>query len=403
MGLKRVSTALSALLVLSAGAALGAEISGRSSTQLLWYNNEFTETRVFEAAEYLRVNVSKIDQAGKLSFFAYGRGAQSFGPDHDTTGRLYSLYVDYRDLADKADLRFGRQFASNAAGYALFDGLKVDLKNIGPVGLSAFGGRDVVFGLDGELGNTWNTDLGISAYLNGFRKTDVEISWLRKWEQSEAARDTLGASFKQYLFSFAKLYGNTKFDLPSESFTESLIGAKIYPTSDLVFTAEYYSSYPQFDTTSIYSVFAVNNYREALARADYTFSEMFSVNLGYNRQWFGEGATADVYHVGAGISPIKHLKFNLEYDNRTGYYGSMNGGIADVDYEINKNAQIGGGITYDVYQRDVLTHEEIARRYWLGGKYKLAKNMALSGRVQNDVNARYTENYSGRLVFDYDF
>jgi hypothetical protein len=403
MGLKQVSTALSALLVLSAGAALGAEISGRSSTQLLWYNNEFTENRVFEAAEYLRVNVTKIDQAGKLSFFAYGRGAQSFGPDHDTTGRLYNLYLDYNGLADKADLRLGRQFASNAAGFVLFDGLKADLKNVGPVGFSVFGGRDVVFGLNGELGNTFNTDLGISAYLDGFRKTDLEISWLRKWEQSEAARDTLGASFKQYLFNTVRLYGNTKYDLPSESFVESLIGTKVYPTSDLVFTGEYYSSYPQFDTTSIYSVFAVNKYQEALVRADYTLSDKFSLNLGYNRQWFGDGGAADVYHVGTGISPIKHLKLNLEYDNRTGYYGSMNGFIADVDYEITKAAQIAGGITYDVYQRDVLTHEEIARRYWLGGKYKLAKNMALSGRVQNDVNARFTENYSGRLVFDYDF
>lgn len=403
MGLKRVSTALSALLVLSAGAAMGAEISGRSSTQLLWYNNEFTENRVFEAAEYLRVNVTKIDQAGKLSFFAYGRGAQSFGPDHDTTGRLYNLYVDYRDFADKADIRFGRQFTSNAAGYALIDGLKLDLKNIGPVGFSAFAGRDVVYGLDGELGNTWNTDLGISAYLNGFRKTDIEISWLRKWEQSETARDTLGASFKQYLSNSVKLYGNTKFDLPSESFTESLIGAKIFPISNLVLTGEYYSSYAVFDTTSFYSVFAVNRYQEGLVRADYTLSDMFSLNLGYNRQGFGNGAAADVYHIGTSISPIKHLKFNVEYDNRTGYYGSTNGFIADVDYEINKNAQIAGGITYDVYQRDALTHDEIARRYWLGGKYKLAKNMALSGQIRNDVNARYTENYSGRLVFDYDF
>lgn len=403
MALKRLSTALAALLTLSAGAALGAEISGRSSTQLLWYNNEFTENRVFEAAQYLRVNVTKVDKDNKLSFFAYGRAAQAMTSDHDTTGRLYYLYADYRDLADKADLRFGRQFASNAAGYALFDGLKVDLKNVGPVGLSAFGGRDVVFGLDGEIGNSWNTDLGISAYLTGCRNTDAEISWLRKWEKSETARDTLGASFKQYLFNSVRLYGNTRYDLPSETFTESLIGTKIYPTSDLVFTGEYYSSYPTFDTTSIYSVFAVNRFQEALVRADYTLSEMFSVNLGYNRQWFDEGATADLYHIGAGISPIKHLKLNLELDNRTGYYGSTKGFIADVDYEVNKEAQIACGVTYDVYQRDVITHDEIARRYWLGGKYKLAKNMALSGRVQNDVNARYSENVSGRLVFDYDF
>jgi hypothetical protein len=50
-----------------------------------------------------------------------------------------------------------------------------------------------------------------------------------------------------------------------------------------------------------------------------------------------------------------------------------------------------------------LTHDEIARRYWLGGKYRFAKNMALSGRIQNDVNAQYSENVSGRVAFDYDF
>lgn len=403
MGLKRVSIALSVFMLLGAGAAWSAEISGRSSTQLLWYNNEFTEDRVFEAAQYLRVNVTKIGKEGKLSFFAYGRGAQTIGADHDTTGRLYYFYADYRDLVDKADIRFGRQFTSNAAGNALIDGLKVDLKNIGPVGFSTFVGRDIVYGLNGELGNTFNTDLGISAYLAGFRKTDLELSWLRKWEQNEATRDILGGSFKQYIFNSLKLYGNTKYDLVSEAFTESLVGAKVYPTADLVVTTEYYKSYPTFDTTSIYSVFAVNKFQEALARVDYTISDRLALNAGYNRQWLDEGANIDQYHVGASATPIKHLKLNIELDNQTGYYGSTKGFIADIDYEISKEAQVACGVTYDVYRRDALTHDEIARRYWLGGKYKLAKNMALSGRVQNDVNARYSENVSGRLVFDYDF
>lgn len=403
MGLKRISSALVTLVLLSAGTAFGAEISGRSSTQFLLYNDEFIDKRVSEFAQYLRVNVSKLDSDNKLSLSAYGRGAQSIGSESDTTGRLYYLYADYRDLANIIDIRFGRQFTSNAAGNVLMDGLKVDLKNIGPVGFSSFVGRDVVFGLNGEIGNTFNTDLGVSAYLNGFKGTDAEISWLRKYYQSEATRDVIGLSAKQYLFSMAKLYGNARYDLFSQSFTESLIGAKLYPTSDLVFTAEYYLSYPTFDSTSFYSVFAVNKYREGTLRADYTINEMISLNIGYNRQLFDEGEAANVYHVGAGISPIKHLKLNLEYDNRTGYYGSTKGFIIDVDYEVTKEAQIAGGVTYDVYQRDAITHEEIARRYWLGGKYKLAKNMALSGRVQNDVNARYSENVSGRVVFDYDF
>ena len=130
---------------------------------------------------------------------------------------------------------------------------------------------------------------------------------------------------------------------------------------------------------------------------------MVSVNGGYNRQFYSEGEHANVYHVGVSLRPIEPVKVNLEYDNRNGYYGSTNGGIIDVSFDINKVVQFAGGITYDVYQRDVLTNDEIARRYWLGGKYKIASNMAFSGRIQDDVNARYSRNVSGRVTFDYDF
>ena len=94
---------------------------------------------------------------------------------------------------------------------------------------------------------------------------------------------------------------------------------------------------------------------------------------------------------------------NVEYANRNGYYGSTNGFIIDANYDLNKVSQVAGGFTYDVYQRDSLTGEETARRYWLGGKYKVAGNMAVSGRIQDDVNARYDNNVSGRLTFDIDF
>jgi len=391
------------MMLLAAGTAWGAEISGKSSTQFLWYNNEFAERRIFEAAEYLRLDVTRIDPAGKLTFSGYARGAQTIGHDFDDTARLYYLYADYRGLFDKADLRLGRQFVSNSAGHAIIDGLQLDLRSVGPVAFSAFGGRDVVFGLDGEIGGSMNSDLGISAYLSGMKQTDAEISWLRKWNKSEAARDIIGGSFKQYLFGLTKIYANSRYDLVSEAFVESQAGIKVFPTSDLTFTAEYYQSYPIFDTTSIYSVFAVDRYREGVFRADYTVNDMVGVNVGYNRQGYGEGANADVYHAGASIAPMKKLRLNMEFDNRTGYYGSRNGFILDVDYEIDKNAQVAGGITYDVYQRDAITREEIARRYWLSGKYRLAKNMALSGRIQNDVNARYSENVSGRLALEINF
>jgi hypothetical protein len=392
------------LTLMTVAKGWAAEIHGTSSTQYTSFNNELLDDkRQIEIDEYLRFSITNIDKAGKFSIYGYGRLSQDFTNGEGLNGRLYYLYGEYRDLFEKVDLRIGRQFINLAAGTAIVDGAQVDLKNIGPVAFTVFGGRDVLFGLKGEIGDASNTAFGVAAYLTGFKTTDAEISWFRKWDQGDVARDTLGMSFKQYLLNNLKVYGNGRFDLVSETFNEVQAGVKYFPLSNLVFTGEYYQSYPTFDTTSIYSVFAVNRYSEGLFRIDYTFNDMFSVNAGYNRQGYGEGAAADVYHLGAGIRPIESLRLNVEYDNRTGYYGGVNGVLIDASYDINKKAQVSAGFDYDVYQRDALTGDEIARRYWLAGKYKLAKNMAVSGRIQDDINARFTTNVSGRLVFDYNF
>jgi hypothetical protein len=392
------------ITLLSAATSWAAEIHGRSSTQVLWFNNVLlNDDRQVELNEYLRLSVTNIDKAGKFSVHGYGRVSQDLSAGEGLKGRLYYLYADYRDLFDKVDLKVGRQFVNLAAGSAIIDGAQVDLKNVGPVAFTILGGRDVLFGINGEIGDPGNTVMGVGATLTGFKKTNAEFSWFRKWDGGDISRDLLGATFSQYLLNSLKVYGNTRFDLVSETFNEVLGGIKYYPLSNLILTAEYYQSYPIFDTTSIFSVFATNQFQEGVFRADYIFNDQVSVNAGYNRQGYGDGAAANVYHLGVGLRPIDPLKVNVEYDNRTGFNGSLSGVIVDASYDFAKKAQIAAGLNYDSYQRDALTGDEVARRYWVGGKYKLAKNMALSGRLQNDVNARYNDNVSGRVVFDYDF
>jgi hypothetical protein len=39
----------------------------------------------------------------------------------------------------------------------------------------------------------------------------------------------------------------------------------------------------------------------------------------------------------------------------------------------------------------------------LGSKYKINDKMSASVRVEDNVNARYTEDWSGRTAFNYDF
>jgi len=403
MAFKRIFCLLTgAIMLFASSAAWSAEVHGRSSTQFTWFNDILTEKKQAEFGEYLSLSVTKLDKDNKLTFQGYGRLTQDVSNGQGLNGRLYYLYGDYSNLFDKVDIRLGRQYVNYAAGNAIIDGGKIEFKNVGPIALSVMGGRNVFFNLNGEATSYRDFAFGVAASLYGFRNTDAELSYFMKLNNEGVARDQLGASFKQYLFNSLKVYTNARFDLPSETFSEVLAGVKYFPRADLVLTGEWYQSYPIFDSTSIYSVFAVSRYQEGVFRVDYSINDKISVNAGYSRQIY-EDADADVFELGCRLRPIEHLSLNLNYDHRNGYGGRLNGGIADVYYDINKMIEIAGGIHFDVYERDRVTGEETARKYWLGGKYKVNDKMSASVRVEDNVNARYKEDWSGRVAFNYDF
>ncbi len=265
------------------------------------------------------------------------------------------------------------------------------------------GGRNVIFNLGGEASNGRDYVWGLAANLAGVKTTDAELSYFMKLDDAGIARDQLGATFKQYLLNSVKLYGNARFDLTSETFSELLAGVKYYPVSNLVLTGEWYQSYPIFDNSSIFSVFAVDRYQEGVLRVDYTLNDKASVNAGYSRQVYGEGSDVNVYQIGTRLRPIEPVQVSLNYDFQNGNGNVLNGGGAEVTYEPIKPLELAAGLQYDVYQRDQATGRETARRYWLGGKYKLNKTMTASLRIEDNVNHQFTNDWSGRAVFNYDF
>jgi hypothetical protein len=383
------------------------DIHGRSSTQVLWFINDFNNRRQVDIAEYLMLNVTNIDKQGKFSIFGYGRGVQDVNNGEGTTGRLYYLYAQYNDLFDKADIRLGRQFVNLSAGAAIIDGVQVDLKNVGPIGFTVLGGRDVVFGLDGEIGHEGNYAMGLSAYLLGFRKTELDVSWFRKWDSGDVSRDILGGNFNQYLFNNVRLYANSRYDITAEVFNEILAGVKYFPSPNLILTGEWYQSYPTFDTTDIFSVFAVNRYQEWVFRTDYSINEFVGVHAGYTREDFGEDGTTDVVEAGVTVHPLDKLTVDLAYDWRSGYGGRLDGFLIDAAYDASKDIRVSAGMTYDVFKRDFFpatTGTQTAQLYWVAGKYRLSKNMRASLRIEDlETDSRNSSNVQGRFIFDYDF
>jgi hypothetical protein len=404
MAFKRMFCLLTGISMLFASSvAWSAEMHGSSSTQYQWFTDYLTGNKQAEFGEYLNLTVSKIDPAGKLTLTGYGRVTQDILNGQGLNGRLYYLYGDYSNLYDKVDIRLGRQFINYAAGTALVDGGKIDLKNVGPLAFSVMGGRNVIFNLDGEASTGNDFVWGIATYLTGFKNTDAELSYFMKLDDAGIARDQIGGTFKQYLFNSVKVYSNARYDLTSEVFSEVLAGVKYYPNADLVLTGEWFQSYPIFDNSSIYSVFAVDRYQEGVFRADYTINDMIGINAGYTKQFYTEDTDIDVYELGARIRPIEKVQLNLNYDYQLGNGTKLNGGAVEVVYEPTKPLEVSGGIHYDTYERDRITGRETARKYWLGSKYKISKSMTASIRIEDNVNQQFSNDWAGRLAFKYDF
>jgi len=214
MALKRMFCLLAGIsMMFASSVAWSAEMHGSSSTQYQWFTDYVTGNKQAEFGEYLNLSVTMIDPAGKLSFAGYGRVTQDILNGQGTNGRLYYLYGDYSNLFDKVDVRLGRQFVNYAAGSALVDGGKIDLKNVGPIAFSVMGGRNVIFSLDGEASTGQDYVWGVAANLTGFKNTDAELSYFMKLDDAGVARDQIGGTFKQYLFNSLKIYSNARYDL----------------------------------------------------------------------------------------------------------------------------------------------------------------------------------------------
>jgi hypothetical protein len=206
------------------------------------------------------------------------------------------------------------------------------------------------------------------------------------------------------MFGGLKVYGNTRFDMASETFDEVLAGAKYFINENVVVTGEWFQSYPVFDYTSIYSVFAVDRYQEGVFRTDYTINKMFAVRGAYKYQDFGSNTEGHVFEAGLKVRPIETLMLDLAYDRRQGYAGNLNGFTVDVQYDYTPNLQLAGGAAFDVYQKDSMTGDTTAQTYWLGTRYRLNKTMSFDARLQDNVNIhRFDHDWSGRIAFNYDF
>jgi hypothetical protein len=394
--------------------ALAADIKTQSSTQYLWYNDPFLDKTQGDLLEYVKLSATKIDAAGRFSVVGYGRVSQQFGSSNeaargdsdDVLGRIYFLYMNYAIPEDRGDVRLGRQLVAVGAGSGTIDGVRVDVRNYGPVAISLFGGYDVKFAETTDRTKTGNYLTGASAGGSFFKGNNVEVSYLRKYGENDIIREMAGVHVDQTVFEKIKGYADLRYDLIHEAYGEFLAGIKAVPSSDrmLTLTAEYYSSYPTFDADTIYTVFAVTRYQEALGRVDWIVSPEWTVYGAYTRANY-DGPTADVGTLGVRnrSKSVQGLTVSASLDVRRGYPGDLTGFRASADYAFGKKGLLAAGLAYDSFQRDSMQDGFNAKQFWVGGSYEVRKNLVVKARIADSVTRLSTNEVQGRASVDFSF
>ena len=374
-----------------------------SSTQVLWYQDfQSQDTDQNDIAQYLRLDVKKLDKEGKINLHGYGRVIKQTSTSiedrpelaEDTYGRMYYFYLEYRDaVKDHLDFRAGRSYVNAAAVSGTIDGLYLDFRNLGPVGVTLFGGRNVLFDNKSEIGTGGDALTGMSIYLDTIKNTHVEVSYGRKYTDTDLARENVGLDFSTTPHNKANIYGRLRYDTVGDTVGEFLFGVKLAPVDKLILRGEYFQSHPTFDKFSFYSFFNINDYKEMSIAVEYQLTSEYRVSGKYAREDFGDDGTANLYGIGFLARPIKDLILNASYEKRDGYTGELNGFRFNGVYRISKVA-ISAGIDYDDFHRES-SRDGNAKKYWAGVNYALNDTFSAFARVEEDINYNFNHAYQG--------
>lgn len=387
-------------ILLHAFHGYSAEIKFNSSTQYLWYNDILTRDNEKEIAEYLKINVTKLTKDDKLSVYAYGRLNKQLTSGDDLDSRLYYLYLNYEGLLDdKVDISLGRQYVYTNALSGIIDGGALTFKKVGPLGFRFFGGREVLFTERSELSAKDSYLWAASAFSN-FKDYYMQLSYAVRYDKNDRSKEIIGFSADGPIVKNLSFYLDTKYDYALKSTNQFLLGLKATPIKDLILKAEYYQSFPSFDYTSIYSVFAVDKYKEYAIKGQYILNKNYSVTLGYAKEDFNGSEEADLYEVGLKAQPLKNLTINASYEKRNGYAGKIDGIRLDGAYKLN-DITINAGVDYDDFRR--AEREDTAKRYWAGIMYPIKKDISLFAKIEDNISFNYNHNYKGYIALNIKF
>jgi len=348
---------------------------------------------------YGMLNVKDITEEG-LSFRSYGRLADDVKNEQEKQSKLYYAFLEQKNILDSVDFRLGRQYVFSPAGSPLVDGLELKYRPFKSFNVKLFGGGDV------KLNDEYDEDdnvAGVELY-GQIKDLSYSVAYLNKWDEKALEKELAGLELDYDYNNLIRLYTDIQYNLLREDYSYFLTGAGFYqPKWDVVL--EYLYSLPVFESTSIYSVFAVEEYEEIFTRFRYKFDKGIYVYGSVTKEYYDEFADSLVYEVGMNKIRTNKLQGYASVVFRDDGDGEDRTGLKTyVSYFFHRYALTGIGFNYDVLEKsqedaDDTTYE----RYWVDVTSYLNKKINLEFKLERVASNLYDDYFTGTIRCNYSF
>ncbi|MFQ6041878.1 MAG: hypothetical protein ACE5PV_13555 [Candidatus Poribacteria bacterium] len=371
--------------------------------QLRGQNAEGATNLNFYEYAYLRARNIGSD---KLSAYIRGRiGWKRFSiEDEHFTGRLYQGYIDYRLpkksslLGRVGDLRLGRQFLPNDTGFWQMDGVRLGIRNLGPIDSKLYGGvaatpwmiekkRDGIAGIELSRLKVWRIRSRIS-FLTVFDKDGFNnvILGMRldfpRFNLFDIHRDV----HKRLNF-----FGRGSIDLLTRQFVSGYGYINFSPVSPMHLSLEYQRETPLFPSDSIFSIFAFEPLRQAAAVCQIDILNGLELYGRYARQFFDDGVPINRYSTGFSINSHYERILDIRLERLSDIHTKQWRIHSYIGKMLTPRLEVAFNHYYNNYE---LTRFQAADAYsyQLNLKYQVLRNLSAFIRIEDNKNVYYDYN-----------